>query len=160
MKSFIQIIFLSASTSIMYSASLFDNATTFCNLDHDETTPFAYVIIYPNVDRLESTSTDMSKSVKPSSMGLLEPNRRHMVEVPLNYRSIHSIRIPMLSPGIAHIPIDDSDNISDVRPGFRLLRCMGPCSSQPSPFSSSDIVFWIVCCLLVVWSRPNFHFPC
>ena len=47
----------------MYSASVIDNATVFYNLDCHETAPLAYVIIYPEVDRLVSTSADMSESV-------------------------------------------------------------------------------------------------
>ena len=58
---------LPASTAAMYSASEVDSATVFCNLDYHETAPPAYVITYPDVDRLVSTSADMSESVKPSS---------------------------------------------------------------------------------------------
>ena len=50
-----------------YSASVVDNATVFCSLDCHKTAPLAYVITYPEVDRLVSTSADMSESVKPLS---------------------------------------------------------------------------------------------
>ena len=54
MKSFIHSISLPASTTAMYSASMVDNATVFCNLDCHETSPPAYVITYPDVDPLVS----------------------------------------------------------------------------------------------------------
>ena len=69
----------------IYSASVVDSATTFCNLDCHEMAPLAYVITYWDVDQLVSTSVDMSELVKPSSKGLLELNRRHTLEVPLRY---------------------------------------------------------------------------
>ena len=67
MKSFIHSTSLPASTAAMYSASVVDNATVFYSLDYHETAPPAYVITYPDVDRLVSTAADMSESVKPSS---------------------------------------------------------------------------------------------
>ena len=63
MKSFIQNISLPASRAAMYSTSVVDNATVFCSLDYHETTPPTYVITYPDVDQLVSTSADMSESV-------------------------------------------------------------------------------------------------
>ena len=63
MKSFIHSISLSASTAAMYSASVVDNATVFRSLDYHEIAPPAYVITYPEVDRLVSISADMSESV-------------------------------------------------------------------------------------------------
>ena len=47
----------------MYTAFVVDNATVFCSLDYHEITPPTYVITYPDVDRLVSTSADMSESV-------------------------------------------------------------------------------------------------
>ena len=67
MKSFIHSNSLPASTVAMYSASVVDNAIVFCSLYCHEATPPAYVITYPDVDRLVSTSADISESVKPSS---------------------------------------------------------------------------------------------
>ena len=50
--------------------------------------------------RLVSTSADISESVKPSSWGLPEPNRRHMFEVPFKYRSIHLTGFHCSLPGL------------------------------------------------------------
>ena len=96
----IQIISLPASTTVMYSASVVDNATVFCNLDCHETTPHAYVITYPDVEQLVSTWVDMSELVKASSKGLLEPNHRHTLEVPFRYQSIHLTDAKCSLPGL------------------------------------------------------------
>ena len=91
----------------MYSASVVDNATVFCSLDCHETAPPAYVITYPDANRLVSTSAHMSELVKPFSMGLLKPNWRHTLEVPLKYRSIHVTTTQGSLPRLPTYPISD-----------------------------------------------------
>ena len=66
-KSFIQITFLSASTTAMYSVPVVASATNFYNLDSHDAAPPAYVITYLDVDQLVSTSADISETVKLSN---------------------------------------------------------------------------------------------
>ena len=88
-KSFLQMMSLSASTTATYSASVVHSATDFYSLDCHDTAPPAYFMTYPDVDRLVSTSTDMYESVKPSNRGLLEPNPRQQLVGPFRYWCIH-----------------------------------------------------------------------
>ncbi|PRQ59467.1 hypothetical protein RchiOBHm_Chr1g0370511 [Rosa chinensis] len=49
----------------IYSDSVVDKATHFCNFDCQETAPPAKVNKYPDVDLIVSTSPAKSASVKP-----------------------------------------------------------------------------------------------
>ena len=69
--------------------------------------PPTYVFTYLDVDRLVSTSAHMSELVKPFSMGLLKPNWRHTLEVPLKYRSIHVTTTQGSLPRLPTYPISD-----------------------------------------------------
>ena len=88
-KSLIQTNSFLASIASIYSAFVVDKATISCYLDCHDTTPPAKVITYPDVDRLESTSPNISESVKPSSIGFPEPYLRHTLKVPFRYLNIH-----------------------------------------------------------------------
>ena len=91
MKSFIQITSLPASTTSMYSSFVVDIEMNLYSLDCHDTAHHTYVMMYPDVDRLVSTSVDLSESIKPSNMELPESNQRHMVEMPFRHRTIHLI---------------------------------------------------------------------
>ena len=99
MKSFIHITSLPASTTAMYYTSVVDNATDFYSLDCHDIAPPTYVMMYPYVDLLVSTSGDMFKFVKPSNSGLPNLNRRNMLKVPFRYRTIH------LTTAICSLPV-------------------------------------------------------
>ena len=73
----------------MYSGSVEDKATHFCNFDCHYTTPPANVIMYPEVDFLVSTSPAISASVYPHNRGLSSLKRKQILEVPLRYLRIH-----------------------------------------------------------------------
>ena len=89
-----------AFTAIMYSAYVVDNAKYFCNLVYEDTSLPAKIMAYPDVDHLVSTSADMSELVKPSNRGLLELKRRHTLEVPFMYQSIHLTVAQWYVPGL------------------------------------------------------------
>ena len=105
-----------------------------------------------------SASTDMFESVHLSSVGLLEPNRRHTFEVPLRYRNIHPIAVQCSLPGLRiqclawYKPSHES--------GFRLPLHKGLLTSQPCRLSSSDICICLAYSSSAASSRLISHFPC
>ncbi|KAM1098513.1 hypothetical protein ACFX19_016015 [Malus domestica] len=80
----------------MYSASVVDKATHFCNLDCQDTAPPAKVNKYPDVD----LSPPKSTSVNPSKIGLELPKHKHILEVPFKYLRIHLTTSQWFFPGL------------------------------------------------------------
>ena len=78
-----------ASEAAMYSASVVDKATHFCNLDCHETAYPTKVNRNPDVDFLPSRSPAISASIKPSKIGSAPPKHKHIFKVPFKYWRIH-----------------------------------------------------------------------
>ena len=100
MNLYNHIISLPALFAAMYSDSVVDKVTHFCNLDCHDTAAPQNVNKYPEVDFLLSRSPANSASVKPSKTGSDPPKDKHNFEVPLKYLSIYLTASQCSLPGL------------------------------------------------------------